>query len=79
MGCFNFDATPFDWEGVKPPGLPPQDLVVYELTTRAFTADASSGLATGRRGSFLGIADKVQHLKDAGINAVELLPVFHFD
>ena len=79
MGCFNFDATPFDWEGVRPPGLPPQDLVVYELTTRAFTADASSGVPAGRRGSFLGIADKVQHLKDAGINAVELLPVFHFD
>jgi isoamylase len=42
MGCFAFDATPFDWEGVSPPNLPPQDLVIYELTTRAFTADASS-------------------------------------
>jgi len=79
MGAIQFDATPFDWGGVTPPGLPPQDLVIYELTTRAFTNDASSGLNPGRRGSFLGIADKVQHLVDAGVNAVELLPVFHFD
>ena len=68
-------ANPIDRGGVTPPALPPQDLVVYELTTRAFTNDKSSGLSDGRRGSFLGIADKVQHLVDAGINAVELLPV----
>ena len=49
MGCVQFDATPFDWEGVTPPNLPPQDLIVYECTTRAFTADDSSALAPGRR------------------------------
>ena len=79
MGCVQFDATPFDWEGVTPPNLPPQDLIVYECTTRAFTADDSSALAPGRRGSFLAVADKVDHLVDAGVNAVEFLPVFHFD
>jgi isoamylase len=79
MGGFAFDQTAFDWEGVTPPNLPPQNLVVYELTTRAFTNDKSSGIVPGRRGSFLAIADKVQHLVDCGINAVELLPVFHFD
>ena len=79
MGAFAFDETPFDWEGVEPPNLPPQDLVVYELTTRAYTASDTSGVAPRRRGSFLALAEKVQHLKDAGVNAVELLPVFHFD
>ena len=39
-----FDATPFDWEGDATPNLPPQDLIVYECTTRAFTADDSSAL-----------------------------------
>ena len=56
-----------------------QDLVVYECTPRAFTASATSGLDDDTRGSFLGIAEKVAHIKDAGYNAVELLPVFHFD
>ena len=52
---------------------------MYECTPRAFTASSSSGLDEDVRGSFLGIAEKVQHIKDAGYNAVELLPVFHFD
>ena len=48
---------------------------MYECTPRAFTASSSSGLDEDVRGSFLGIAEKVQHIKDAGYNAVELLPV----
>lgn len=79
MGAFALDETPFDWSGVEPPNIPPQDLVVYECTPRAFTASATSGLDDDTRGSFLGIAEKVAHIKDAGYNAVELLPVFHFD
>ena len=77
--AIDFDAPAFDWEGVTPPGRRPEDLVIYELTPRAFTRDASSGVEESKRGSFLGIAEKAKHLVDAGVTAVELLPVFHFD
>jgi len=70
LGAVDFDSPAFDWGGVTPPGIPDQDVVIYEMTTRAFTMDESSGIAPGRRGSFLAIADKVDHLKELGVNAV---------
>lgn len=47
-----------------------QDLVIYEMSVRCFTADPSSGLPPGRRGTFLGLADKAEYLKKLGVNAV---------
>jgi isoamylase len=46
---------------------------------RTFTASPTSEVAPDRRGSYLGLADKVEHLKKLGVNAVELLPVFEYD
>ena len=78
-GTFDFDATPFDWEGVKSPGHHYKDLVIYEVPVRTFTASPSSGLPEGERGSYLGLAKKADHLVELGITAVELLPVFEYD
>lgn len=36
-----------------------QDLVIYEMPVRSFTASSSSGLPSGVRGTFLGVAEKV--------------------
>ncbi|KAL5677654.1 hypothetical protein ACJX0J_013785, partial [Zea mays] len=55
------------------------DLVIYEMNVRAFTADESSKLGPAIRGSYLGVIDKIPHLLELGVNAVELLPVFEFD
>ena len=80
LGTFDFEATPFDWgPSYRRPAIPEQDLVILELAVRSFTADPSSGVAPTRRGTFLGLADKVPHLLSMGINAVELLPVFEYD
>ncbi|ONM55627.1 isoamylase-type starch debranching enzyme3 [Zea mays] len=49
------------------------------MNVRAFTADESSRLAPAIRGSYLGVIDKIPHLLELGVNAVELLPVFEFD
>ncbi|XP_022857713.1 isoamylase 3, chloroplastic-like [Olea europaea var. sylvestris] len=49
------------------------------MNVRAFTADESSGLDSKIRGSYLGVIEKIPHLLELGINAVELLPVFEFD
>ncbi|KAG4922044.1 hypothetical protein JHK84_050889 [Glycine max] len=56
-----------------------KDLVIYEMNAWAFTSDESSGLDSNIRGSYLGMIEKIPHLLELGINAVELLPVFEFD
>lgn len=79
-GTYDFESAPFDWgDSYSRPALPLKDLVIYEVPVRGFTADPGSSLAASRRGTFLGLADKVPHLVSLGINAVELLPVFEFD
>lgn len=79
-GTFDFESEPFDWgEGYARPDIPLKDLVIAELPVRLFTAAESSGLPEGQRGTYAGLAAKVDHLKELGINAVELLPVFEYD
>lgn len=56
---------------------PIQDLIIYELHVRGFTKDASSGVS--HPGTFAGIKEKIPYLKELGITAVELMPVFEFD
>ncbi len=63
----------FDWQGVKPPDLSRDRLVIYETHLRGFTAHPSSGVA--EPGTFRGLIEKIPHLKALGVNAVELLPV----
>ncbi|KAM6571182.1 hypothetical protein CsatA_015262 [Cannabis sativa] len=80
LGTYDFDSSPFDWgDNYKFPDIPEKDLVVYEMNVRAFTADESSGLDPDIRGSYLGVIEKIPHLQELGVNAVELLPVFEFD
>ncbi|OUZ99592.1 Glycoside hydrolase [Macleaya cordata] len=80
LGTYDFTSLPFDWgNNYKLPNIPEKDLVIYEMNVRAFTADESSGLDPNIRGSYLGVIEKIPHLLELGINAVELLPVFEFD
>lgn len=60
-GTYDFESPEFDW-GVdyERPNIPPQDLIIYEMCVRSFTASASSGLSDGLRGSFLGLKEKVK-------------------
>ena len=58
---------------------PLHETVIYEMHVGSFTADPSSGVAPERRGTYLGVIDKIPYLKKLGITAVELLPVQHFD
>lgn len=69
----------YDWEGDAPLGLPAQDLVIYEMHVRGFTADASSGLDPAKRGTYAGLIDKLDYLAGLGVNAIELLPVHEFN
>ncbi|GAB3005693.1 glycogen debranching protein [Saccharothrix stipae] len=67
----------FDWGGTRPPRVPVEDLVVYELHVRGYTRHDSSGVAAP--GTFAGLREKIPHLRSLGVNCVELMPVFEFD
>ncbi|KAK6246015.1 hypothetical protein SCA6_009105 [Theobroma cacao] len=80
LGTYDFDSLPFDWgDNYTLPNIPEKDLVMYEMNVRAFTADESSRLDPNLRGTYAGLIEKIPHLLELGINAVELLPVFEFD
>jgi glycogen operon protein len=73
------DPSRYDWEGDLPLRRPFTETVIYELHVRGFTRHASSGVAPGKRGTYAGLIEKIPYLKDLGVSAVELLPVFQFD
>ncbi|MFR9798760.1 alpha-amylase family glycosyl hydrolase [Streptomyces sp. MS06] len=65
-----------------------EDSVVYELSVRDFTIDPSSGVEPAERGKFLGLVRSgttydgvktgIDHLKELGVTAVQLMPSFDF-
>jgi glycogen operon protein len=67
----------FDWENDQPLELPPEDLVIYEMHVRSFTRHSSSGVK--HPGTFAGIREKIPYLKELGVNAIELMPIFEYD
>lgn len=67
----------FDWGNIKQLEQPFEDLVIYETHVRGYTKDKSSGVSAP--GTFAGLKDKIPYLKDLGINAMELMPIFEFD
>ncbi|HCT91661.1 MAG TPA: glycogen debranching enzyme [Lachnospiraceae bacterium] len=67
----------FDWGLTRELDIPMEDMVIYELHVRGFTKDESSGVSA--KGTFEGLREKIPYLKDLGINAVELMPIFEFD
>lgn len=67
----------FDWQGDAPLQLPLSEMIVYEMHVRGFTAHASSQVKSP--GTYAGILEKIDFLRDLGINAIELLPVYEFN
>jgi len=73
------DPRAYDWEDDRPLRTPFARTVVYEMHVGAFTRQDNSGVAAAKRGTYAGVIEKIPYLKDLGITAVELLPVFAFD
>ena len=71
-----------------PPLAAREDAVIYELSVRDFTIDASSGVDPDKRGTFLGlvqpgtthdgVATGLDHLRELGVTAVQIMPSFDF-
>ena len=66
----------FDWQDDKRLNIPLEELIIYEVHVKGFTAHPSS--AVKHPGTYLGFIEKIPYLKKLGINAVELLPIHEF-
>ncbi|HTK41384.1 MAG TPA: glycogen debranching protein GlgX, partial [Gemmatimonadales bacterium] len=66
----------FDWQGVRSPNLALEQLIIYEVHLKGFTAHPSSGVRAP--GTYLGFIEKIPHLARLGVNAVELLPIHEY-
>ncbi len=73
------DLSAYDWEGDRPLDHPFSSSVLYELHVGGFTWNPNSGVTEQKRGTYAGLIEKIPYLKDLGITAVELMPVFQFD
>lgn len=67
----------YDWENDAPLRISKSDLIIYEMHVRSFTIDPSSQVRAP--GTFQGVIEKIPHLVDLGINAVELMPLQEFN
>ncbi|KAM4087954.1 hypothetical protein ACB094_07G034800 [Castanea mollissima] len=78
MACMvpSFDDE-FDWEGDLPLKYPQRDLIIYEMHVRGFTRHESS--RTEFPGTYLGVVEKLHHLKELGVNCIELMPCHEFN
>jgi len=73
------DPDAYKWEGDIRPRLSCSKTIVYEVHVRGFTRHPSSDVAESRRGTYAGLIEKIPYLKDLGVTALELLPVFQYD
>ncbi len=78
LGVLPRPVQAFHW-GDTPPPRHTHDTIVYELNVKGFTARANSGVAPAKRGTFLGLIQKIPYLKELGVTVVELMPVHQFD
>jgi isoamylase len=70
-------ADNFDWKDDKPPAHPMEDSFIYELNVKGFTGGIEE---LGKlSGTYRGLMEKIPHLKQLGVTAVELMPVFQFE
>ncbi|WP_224995277.1 malto-oligosyltrehalose trehalohydrolase [Cesiribacter sp. SM1] len=62
------DPSQFQWSDKQWNNLPLEDYILYELHTGTFSPD----------GTFEGITQKLDYLKELGITAIEIMPVAQF-
>lgn len=75
--CVATTTNTFSWQTPFHAPLRPAHLVIYENHVRGWTRDPSSHVCFP--GSYLGMIEKLPHLKALGVTAIELLPIYEFD
>lgn len=69
----------FDWGDDRPPRVPWEDAIVYELHVEGFTKN-HPGIPEALRGTYMGLAHPaaIEHLLSLGVTTVELMPIHQF-
>jgi isoamylase len=78
LGVLSGHRKRFDWAGDRPTQHE-SDAIIYELHVKGFTKNANSGVDPSRAGTYAGLVEKIPYLKELGITAVELMPIFQRD
>jgi isoamylase len=73
------DLEQYDWQDDQHSRRSFAQTVIYEMHVAGFTKHPDSGVAEKKRGTYVGLIDKIPYLVELGITAVELLPVFQFE
>ena len=73
------DMDTYDWESDAPLQRPMGGTVIYEAHLRGMTAGPGSPAPESERGTYRGFIHAIPYLRDLGVTAVELLPMFAFD
>jgi len=70
--------TAFTWGDDRPPSIPWERTLIYEVHVKGFTM-RHPDVPAALRGTYAGLATEsaIEHLKSLNITAVELLPVHH--
>jgi len=67
----------FDWKHDRHLMLDENEMIIYEMHLRGFTRHPSSGVQ--HPGTFEGMMEKIDYLRELGVNCVELMPIFEFN
>lgn len=62
------DPDAHRWNDNSWKGIPTSEMIIYEIHTGTFT----------KKGTFLGIEEKLDHLLELGINCIEIMPISQF-
>lgn len=67
----------FNWGDDRKPMTAFSDTVIYRLHVRGFTMHRFSKVR--KKGTFAGITEKIDYLKELGITMIELMPAYEFN
>lgn len=67
----------YDWQQDKKPQIDIKDNIIYRLNVRTFTKSSSSSVI--QKGTFKGLTEKLDYIKDLGFNTILLMPSYEFN
>lgn len=72
-----FISSDYTWSTNVSSPIPYSQLIIYKLHVRGFTKNATSQV--NNRGTFLGITEKIEYLKELGVNCLQLMPAYEYN
>lgn len=72
-----FSLENFDWHGENRIHIPYEDMILYQCHLRGYTRHSSSGVE--HPGTYLGFCEKLDYIKELGVNTILFLPLYDFN